>query len=240
MHDKHPAPTRLVLWDVDHTLIATGGVGRVAFAEAFHAATGLPLGEMADPSGLTEGEIFRRTATAHGIAEPDAIFSGFAHHLAHAYQSRIDLLTSKGCALPGARTALQHLAARPGLLQGVLTGNLSGVAKVKLAAFGLDGFVNWNVSAFAEDGSERTELVDAARARARKVTGHSFDGDRTVLVGDTVNDVQTAVRTGADVIAVATGKFTAAQLRAAGAQTVLASLQDPRLGAALEERLNHS
>jgi phosphoglycolate phosphatase-like HAD superfamily hydrolase len=237
MQDKHPAPTRLVLWDVDHTLIATGGVGRVAFAEAFHAATGLPLREMADPSGLTEGEIFRRTATAHGIAEPDALFNGFAYELARAYESRTDLLTSKGRALPGARLVLQNLAERSDLLQGVLTGNLSGVARVKLAAFGLNGFVNWDVSAFAEDGAERAELVHAARARARTVAGHSFDGNRTILFGDTVNDVQTAVRTGATVIAVATGTFKDAQLRAAGARTVLASLEDPGLGAVLEEHL---
>ena len=237
MKDQLTLPTRLVLWDVDHTLINTGGVGREAFSEAFHAATGLRLKEMADPSGLTEGDIFRKTAKAHGITDPEQLFPAFARQLAQAYEARVELLRTRGRALAGAHSALKAVAEWPGVIQGVLTGNLREVARLKLAAFGLDEYINWSLSAFAEDGSARTQLVDAARARAHRATGHPFLGNHTVLIGDTINDVETALRTGTSIIAVTTGRFTAAQLRSAGADTVLPSLEDPTFGVTLNTLL---
>jgi phosphoglycolate phosphatase-like HAD superfamily hydrolase len=237
MEARVNTPTCLVLWDVDHTLISTGGVGREAFSEAFRRATGLELVEMADPSGLTEGDIFRKTAASHGIANAEALFPAFADSLAQAYESRIDQLRSRGAVLPGASAALRSVGRLPRTVQGVLTGNLREVARVKLTAFDLEGFVEWRLSAFAEDGSERAELVAAARARACAVTGNSYHGSRTVLIGDTINDVQTALKTEAAVIAVATGHFSAADLHAAGAEHVLTSLDDPRFVGMLNDLL---
>jgi phosphoglycolate phosphatase-like HAD superfamily hydrolase len=238
MNDRPAVPTRLVLWDVDHTLINTGGVGREAFSAAFSATTGLTQAETVDPSGLTEGDIFRRTATAHGILDPESLFSAFAGHLAQAYESRLDRLRARGRALDGAHDALKFIVERPKVVQGVLTGNLRAVAHLKLAAFGLDEYIDWNISAFAEDGSHRTELVDAARSRAQRSTAGSFRGGRTILIGDTLNDVETALRTSASIIAVATGRFAATQLRAAGANEVVASLDDSTFVGALHALLD--
>lgn len=237
MEVGHAAPSHLVLWDVDHTLIRTGGIGREAFAEAFARATGSAMGEMTDPSGRTEGDIFRQTAAAHGITEPESLFPAFSRCLAAAYESRLKTLQIHGNVLAGARAALKALEGNPDVVQGVLTGNLRDVARIKLAAFDLDTHVDWHISAFAEDGSERTELVEAARMRALNSIGRPFLGSHTILIGDTVNDVDAAIQANASVIAVASGRFTVAELHAAGAEVVLTDLEEPLFSATLRSLL---
>ncbi|WP_169739999.1 haloacid dehalogenase-like hydrolase [Actinospica robiniae] len=130
--------------------------------------------------------------------------------------SRLEQLQSLGRALPGARAALAALAARPEVVQGLLTGNLREVARLKLAAFGLDQFIAWEFSAFAEDGSERLELLDAARSRALVNADLSIATERPMLIGDTNNDVSTARGGHVSIIAVASGQFTVSELRDAG------------------------
>jgi phosphoglycolate phosphatase-like HAD superfamily hydrolase len=237
MEVGNAAPSHLVLWDVDHTLIRTGGIGREAFAEAFERVTGSSMVEMTDPSGRTEGDIFRQTATAHGITEPESFFPAFSRYLAEAYESRLEALQTHGRALAGAPAALKALEDNPDVVQGVLTGNLRDVARIKLAAFDLDTHVDWRISAFAEDGSERRELVEAARKRALNSVGRPFLGSRTILIGDTVNDVDAAIQASATVVAVASGRFTVADLRAAGAEVVLTDLEEPHFSAALSSLL---
>lgn len=226
-----------MLWDVDHTLVDTGGVGREAFAESFERATGLTLRNMIDPSGLTEGDIFRQTARAHGIVDPEPFFARFVSSMISGYASRFEQLQSQGRALPGARAALAALAARPEVLQAVLTGNLREVARLKLAAFGLDQFIAWEFSASAEDGSDRLELLDAARERALTNAELFFGSERTMIIGDTANDVRTALRGDVSVIAVASGRFTVSELRDAGAHVVLTSLDGAPFDAALSSFL---
>lgn len=220
-------PSLLVLWDIDHTLIKTGGVGRELFAAAFEKATGVPMRHMDAPAGRTEAVIFRETATQHGVNDPDKLFPLFAKALTDEHERRIDDLRQRGRALPGAEHALTVIASQPHIAQGVLTGNVHGAAVVKLRAFGLEPLVDLTISAFAEDGETRPELIKAARDRAAQRYGTTFDGVSTVLIGDTPNDVQGAHATHAASIAVASGKFTADQLRDAGASTVVADLTDP-------------
>jgi phosphoglycolate phosphatase len=112
------------------------------------------------------------------------------------------------------------------VIQSILTGNTRPSAEIKLRAFDLDRYLNFDIGAYGTDDDTRANLVGIARQRAEKAHGVNFDADATVLLGDTPNDVAAALASGARIIAVATGKDTAADLSAAGANRVLADLAD--------------
>jgi phosphoglycolate phosphatase len=216
----------LVLWDIDHTLIETRGVGFEIFAAAFEKVTGRPLAEMAELAGRTEPVIFRETLASYGIADSPDLFARFAREQAQGYRDRIAELRERGRALPGAADALRALSGRPGVTQSVLTGNTREAAGVKLAAFGLDACLELDAAAYGTDSDIRSDLVGVARRRAEDRAGHPFGPDTTVLIGDTPADVVAAREGRARMVAVATGSYSAENLADAGAGTVLADLAD--------------
>ncbi len=132
----------------------------------------------------------------------------------------------RGRVLPGAVDAVAALAARPGVVQSVLTGNMRSVAELKLATFGLAAWLDFEVGAYGTESMARADLVPLAQERAGRKYGAVFDARSTVLVGDTPNDVAAGRQGGARVVAVATGRTSAAELRAAGADVVLPDLTD--------------
>lgn len=217
---------RLVLWDVDHTLVSTEGVGRQLYGEAFEQTTGQPMQRQADPTGRTEPEIFRHTLALHGIQPSDQLFAKFADALAAGHRAKLALLQQRGHALPGALQALQALHATAGILQSVLTGNLKSVAIIKLAAFGLDPYLDFDVGAYGSDDPVRANLVAIARHRANQKYQLAFDEQSTVLIGDTPSDIATAHQGGARIVAVASGRSDTAELQAAGAEIALTDLID--------------
>lgn len=225
----------LVLWDVDHTLIETRGVGFKIYAAAFEKVTGRPLAQMAEMAGRTEPVIFRETLALHGIADSPGLFARFAQEQAQGYRDRIAELRERGRALPGAGDALRALADRPGVLQSVLTGNTRPAAELKLSAFGLDTYLDMDAAAYGTDSDARADLVAVARQRAASRTGRTFDPAATILIGDTPADV-TAARDGhARIVAVTTGKYTRQDLADAGARIILADLTDtPAFQAAID------
>jgi phosphoglycolate phosphatase len=216
----------LVLWDIDHTLIETRGVGSKVYAEAFAKVTGHPLEKMPELAGRTEPVIFREALKVNGVDPAEDLYDEFAAAQAQAYADHLDELRARGRALPGAAEALHALAERDGVLQSVLTGNTRPSAEIKLRAFDLDRYLDFDIGAYGTDDDTRANLVDIARRRAEKVHGLNFDNDATVLLGDTPNDVTAAQASGARIIAVATGKNSANALAKAGAPTVLANLTD--------------
>jgi phosphoglycolate phosphatase-like HAD superfamily hydrolase len=217
---------RLVLWDIDHTLISTEGIGREIYREAFEQTTGQPMQRQADPTGRTEPEIFRDTLAIHGIEPSDQLFADFADALAAGHRAKLPLLQQRGHALPGALQALQALHETPGVIQSVLTGNIKPVAIIKLAAFGLDRYLDFEIGAYGSDDPVRANLVEIARRRANQKYGLAFDEDSTVLIGDTPSDVATAHQGGAAIIAVSSGGSDMVELRAAGAEIILPDLTD--------------
>jgi phosphoglycolate phosphatase-like HAD superfamily hydrolase len=217
-------PVLLVLWDIDHTLLETCGVGSEVYAAAFQQVTGHPLVQMADMAGRTEPVIFRDTLALHGIDDPGDLFSQFAQEQARQYARCIADLRRKGRALPGALAALSALASIKNVVQSVLTGNTPSSARIKLSAFGLDDYLDLDAGAYGTDDDTRANLVPIARQRASERTGHEFGPETTVLIGDTPGDIAAARDGGARIIAVATGASTAAELTAAGAGTVLPDL----------------
>jgi len=208
---------RLVLWDIDHTLIDTRGVGRELSAAAFEETLGQPMREQAKIDGITEPVIFRETARLHGLDADRGDFERFADALAAQHLRRAADLRERGHALPGAAAALSALAAA-GIRQTVVSGNVRPVAEVKLGVFGLDSHIEWDVGAYGEDADERPDLVRLSLTRS------GATADDAVLIGDTPADVDAGRSTGVRVIAVATGRSSVDDLRAVGADAVLDDL----------------
>ncbi len=218
--------TRLVLWDIDHTLIETRGVGGQVYAEAFAKVTGRPLAKMPELAGRTEPVIFREVLKVNGIKPSEDLYDQFAAEQARGYAIHLGELRARGRALPGAAEALRALSERNDVIQSVLTGNTRPSAEIKLRAFDLDRYLDFDIGAYGTDDDTRSNLVNVARQRAEKARGLNFDDDATILIGDTRNDVAAARASHARIIAVATGKHTTADLFAAGADTVLPNLTD--------------
>lgn len=217
---------RLILWDVDLTLVQVGPLGRRLYAAAFRLATGRSLEFQAGVAGRLDPDIYRDTLAGHHLDPADHPFDRFAEALAGVYELRIEEIRRHGRALPGAADALAALEAVPGTVQTVLTGNVPAVARTKLAAFGLDRHLDLDVGAYGPDDHVRAGLVPLAQRRASARYGALFDVRSTVVIGDTAHDVAAAREGGARAIAVATGGTTAGELRAAGAEVVLPDLMD--------------
>lgn len=216
--------TILVLWDIDHTLIETRGVGGEIYAGSFQAVTGRPLNQMPELAGRTEPVIFREALNINNVADTDGLYERFAAEQAHGYANRADELRRRGRALPGAENALRALAKHSDVIQSVLTGNTRPAAEIKLRAFGLDRYIDFDSGAYGTDDETRANLVKIARQHAEAAHGDRFDPMSTVLIGDTPNDVAAARDGGARIIAIASGSNTTAELADAGADKVFEDL----------------
>jgi phosphoglycolate phosphatase-like HAD superfamily hydrolase len=209
----------LVLWDIDHTLMATRGFGGELWGEAFEQVTGVALREQASVTGSTERVILRETARLHDVDYDEELFTRFADALGALHVRRAAELRERGHALPGAAAVLAALAER-GVRQSVVTGNVRAAAEVKLAVFGLDAYMRLDEGAYGEDGEGRPELLMAALKRA------AVPPQAAVFLGDTPADVEGGLEAGVRVVAVASGKTSESELRSAGADVVLAGLSD--------------
>nr|WP_239066962.1 HAD hydrolase-like protein [Actinomadura bangladeshensis] len=216
------------MWDIDHTLIETGGVGGEVFKNAFEQVTGRHIDRLADVTGRTEQVIFRETLDLYNIEDPGDYFPKFVEAQAAGYRARADEMRRRGRALPGAREALQAFAELPNITQTVLTGNPEPSAIAKLETFDLARYLDLEIGAYGNDNSVRPNLVRIAQTRATKRTGRNHTRESTYIIGDTVSDVEAAHKGGAQAIAVSSGKTDASQLREAGATLVLASLADTK------------
>ena len=217
----------LILWDVDHTLIETRGVGADLYKAAFEAAMGSPMKERADVTGATEPEIFWETARANGLHATEDDLRRYAGLLAQQYDQHRPRLRDQGRRLPGAEAALKALGGVDGLVQTALTGNLRAVAVIKLEVFDLASLLDLTVGAYGEDSDERPGLVAVAQQRAAAKYGQPFSRTNTVIVGDSPSDVRTGKEGGAAVLGVASGKSDASELANAGADFTLDDLRDP-------------
>ena len=218
----------LVLWDVDYTLVDSGGLGTRLYEATFSEMYGRDLSAVAPKAGRTDRAIAADTLAMAGIAEPRAQIDDFLAALARRVAA-MDGGAGPGVrALPGAVAAIAALAAA-GVRQSVLTGNIRPLAALKLSLAGLGEHLDLDVGAYGDVHEVRAELVPVARQGALAAYGTDFDGPSTVLVGDTPLDVAAALATGARAVGVATGSFPAAALEAARAHAVLPDLTDTAL-----------
>lgn len=218
-----------MLWDIDHTLIETRGVGRAIYDRAFPAATGQPLAKLATIAGKTELDIMAESLKVNGLEVTDRAIQKLADALIRGYEDARENLATTGRALPGALETLERFAADRTIHQAILTGNLRDVARIKLEVFDLASLLDFDSSAFGDDHAERSALVQIARQRAEARTGARFDNEQIVLIGDTPNDVKAGLSAGVRVVGVATGKTSEAELRHAGATQTVPTLLNLQL-----------
>ena len=230
---------RIVLFDVDGTLVRAGGAGRRAFVLALKDV----LGGKADDTGIdfagrTDLAIMRGLLELHGISDPEGrlrrqVLDRYLHHL--------DAELARGNSFqlcPGIPELLASLQKDPEFLLGLLTGNVEPAARRKLAHLGIDAAFRFG--AYGSDDEDRDQLVPVARRRAILLAGRAAEDAAIVIVGDTPHDVRCARAGGAAVLAVATGIFDAPTLarcqpdallhdlsRTAEVLTVLRRLSDP-------------
>ena len=217
---------KLVLWDIDGTLVDSAKLGRDAFFEAFEEVVGHPVETVVPFAGRTDLEIAHDLLAVAGVEPDEGLLDRFGDALAAAMASRSDELRAKGRPFPGVRQALERLDAEPDLHQSLLTGNIEPNARVKLAAFDLDRYLDFEIGAYGSDHRMRGELVAIAIAKARRLRGLALEPSDVVLVGDTPLDVKAAREGGAQAIAVATGPYGEEDLAATGADSVLPDVSD--------------
>ena len=219
----------LVLWDVDHTLVDAGGAGRELYRIVFREMFGRDMPRPGPMAGRTDRAIVLDLLTRAGVPEPGRRVYAFQALMAARALGVADLVRERGRALPGAAESLAAVRdgrAGPEVVQSLLTGNIRPLAEVKLGALGLTAHLDLDAGAYGDAHEVRAELVRVARTNAARGYGYDFGGRATVLVGDTPLDVAAALATGARAVAVATGRFSAAELDAAGAHAVLPDLAD--------------
>jgi phosphoglycolate phosphatase len=202
---------RLVLFDIDGTLIRTGGAGVKAFARTFASEFNVADGfERLKFAGRTDTGIVREFFNFHQIAPTPENFQRFFERYVFWLDHILAQSKTEVCA--GVWEFLRQLQARPRApLLGLLTGNIRLGAEIKLRHFNL-----WEVfqtGAFADDHEERNQIAAVARQRGSRVLGTELRGEQVLVIGDTPHDIRCARAIGAKVLAVGTGGATLAELR---------------------------
>jgi phosphoglycolate phosphatase-like HAD superfamily hydrolase len=214
----------VVLFDVDETLVHTGGSGARSWKAAFEKLYGIPadIGEHSS-AGETDPQVAR--ATFKGVLgrhpsddELDRLYAQYLLHLAE------DILTSEQYrVLPGAEHTLARLG-EAGVMLGLVSGAMEGAARTKLIPANLNRFFIFG--AYGSDSPDRAELTSLAVAKATRLHGH-LKPTQVYVVGDTPHDIDATKAAGAVSVGVASGHYSSVELTAAGGDHVLESLEEP-------------
>lgn len=216
----------LVLFDIDGTLVDTGGAGARGWEwafERFFTNPGVDIGKYSK-SGMTDPVIARHVFTEVMRREPH---DGELSQLMSGYMSVVPdfVAASEGyTVLDGVPELLERLT-REGVLLGITSGGLEPAAHAKLGRGRLNQF--FLLGGYGSDSEDRIELTRIAIERGEQRLGHPVDPRKVAVVGDTPLDVEAAEGVGVVSVAVASGRYTVEQLREAGADHVLSSLRDP-------------
>jgi phosphoglycolate phosphatase-like HAD superfamily hydrolase len=206
---------RAVLFDIDGTLLLTGGAGAVAWQRAFRELHGIDADiEEHTHAGMTDPEIaeivFREVIGRDGSAAERA-------EAIAAYLGQLEAAVEESAGyrvMPGIEEILPRLAGQ-GVLLGIVTGNIEAAAHIKLARADLNRYFAFG--GYGSDSRDRTELTKRALERGGEVAGAPLDPAATIAVGDTPRDVTAGHGAGIRVVGVATGSYSVAELDAAGA-----------------------
>jgi phosphoglycolate phosphatase-like HAD superfamily hydrolase len=213
----------LLLWDIDGTLIASGGAGMRALQTALKDAFGIE-GSLDDIefAGRTDRWIMRQVFAKFGLVATDENFANYFE----AYVSALpaELANPAARVLPGVSALLTAVAAHPGAVQGLLTGNIRRGALAKLQHHGLWEYFAFG--AFADDSELRNDLGPHALRRAATHAGIEFGSNRVWIIGDTPHDIACGKAIRARTIGVATGSHSVDALREHTPTAVVADLSD--------------
>ncbi|MCP3981752.1 MAG: HAD hydrolase-like protein [bacterium] len=229
---------KLILFDIDGTLVNTAGAGRHAMERAFSVVFGIERVSAQTRgvrfAGMTDRRIIEALATAVGVDgnwDGDGIAALRREYLA-GLRERMARHETRGAVLPGAPQLVEHLASKPGVHLGLLTGNLEQGARIKLEPFDLNRY--FPDGGFGCEHADRSEVARVARDKAALRTGIEFDGQDVVVVGDTDMDVACARAHGFRAVALACGFGTREELERSAPDALLEDLADlPRAVEAL-------
>jgi phosphoglycolate phosphatase-like HAD superfamily hydrolase len=213
----------LLLWDIDGTLITSGGAGMRALQAGLRERFGVE-GSLDDIefAGRTDTWILRAIFRKFGLPETPENFA----RLFEGYVTALprELRNPHACVLPGVREILRAAADHGAIAQGLLTGNMRRGAQVKLEHHGL--WQHFDFGAFGDDSEFRNDLAPHALQRALARHGVAFPSANVWVIGDTPHDIACGRSIGARTLAVATGSSSQAELVAHGATAVLPDLSD--------------
>ena len=222
---------KLLLFDIDGTLLDTGGAGlralREAFVECFLSRSREHEFPELDLAGSTDGgivrDLFEQFGIPHTAEAEESFYAAYEPRLREGLSQKN---RRKGRLLPGVRELLHHLRDETSHTLGLLTGNVARGAWAKVESYGLGGIFGFG--AFGDDHHDRNELGPVALKRAEKHTGRRFTGSDTVIIGDTPKDIRCARAFGATAVAVATGSCSRDHLAAHEPDHLLDDLSDLR------------
>ena len=213
---------RLVLFDIDGTLVHTGGAGTAAFTKTFAKQFNLHHGtEKMKFAGRTDVSLVREFFRIHDVTATPQHFDEFFEHYIFWLQHILEKNGGDMCR--GVREFIRDLQALPNPpVLGLLTGNIQLGAEIKLRHFGL--WETFRFGGFADDHEERDQIAAAAFARARRVLGKNLQPQEVVVIGDTPFDVRCGKFIGAKTLAVATGGSKLEELKPSAADWTVADL----------------
>jgi phosphoglycolate phosphatase len=217
---------RLLLWDIDGTLIRAGDLGFEIFDLAIESVLGRRPELKVETGGKTDPHITREYLRRMGVPETDetvvAILRSLERHLA----ANVDELRRRGSTCPGITELLERVAGDDRVISTVLTGNIAPNAVIKLSAFGLDRWLDLTIGAYGSDHHERNALVPVAMGRLAEERAIRLQPGDVWVIGDTPRDLDCARAAGAHCLLVATGRTPEAALGVLGADAVLSDLSD--------------
>jgi phosphoglycolate phosphatase len=218
---------KLVLFDIDGTLLSSEGMGRASMQNALDEVYGSPGNPAYRYDGKTDRQIVREVMRMEGHS--DEHIDSRMTQLMDRYLEGLRVGASSGKfnvqPLAGVPEILDALEKRDDVVLGLLTGNIAPGARIKLSAAGIDPD-RFRVNAFGSDHEHRPELPAIAQRRANEVLGLDIAGDRLVVIGDTPADIECGRSLGARSIGVASGHYTVEQLLAHNPYAALPSLSD--------------
>ena len=213
------------LFDIDGTLVTTGGAGRRALEVALEETLGLGEFRASFPfAGMTDRAIIRRMLQEHGHSYADADVGGVLAGYLDALRAELAEATAFH-AHKGVESTLTYLRDNTDWAVGLGTGNIERGARIKLEPVGLNSFFSFG--GYGSDHELRPELIRIGAERGAASLGLPFDAVRVVVIGDTPKDVSAAKAIGAESVAVCTGGGTRETLTASGATHVFDDLTDP-------------
>ena len=218
---------RLFLFDLDGTLMLSGGAGMRAIEKVFQDFYDLPDAfEGIVPDGKIDPAIFREIIDRRGLDSSDEDEAVQKLTLQYIEALKKEMPVSPDAMLmPGIPELLERLDGSPDVLLGLVTGNIEQGAYIKLARFDLNRFFPFG--AFGSDHEDRAELVRIAVRRAEQHAGRPISmGKNVFVIGDTPRDVQCGIENGTSTVGVAWANFTVEQLRRAGADYVFEDFGD--------------
>ena len=218
---------RLVLFDIDGTLLNSGGLGRASMQRALGMVFGSPGNPAYRYDGKTDKQIVRDVMRLEGHS--DEHIDSRMEKLIELYLEGLRTGAKSGKfnvrPLEGVVELLDALEAREDVVLGLLTGNVEPGARTKLTAAGINPD-RFRVNAFGSDHEHRPELPAIAQRRASETLGLDIAGDRLIVIGDTPADIECGRALGAKAIGVASGHYTVEQLEAHNPYAVFPSLKN--------------